>query len=192
MATEHLLKQDDPRYSFQSDKISERRKNTPDDNLIRITRYNLNRKNISLKNREDFIYRYERGTDNGVSEVLSLGEDKLLIMERGYDSSKNINTVKIFEVNLKGAHNVASQFSIANIDSKYVLKKKLLLDLKDVQDELNAGFRKIDNFEAMALGPSLKNGKQSLILATDNNFRKSQLTQVLLLQLPYNYVKRNH
>jgi hypothetical protein len=39
----------------------------------------------------------------------------------------------------------------------------------------------LDNFEAMTLGPVLPDGRQSLVLASDDNFGASQTTRVIVL-----------
>jgi 3-phytase len=48
-----------------------------------------------------------------------------------------------------------------------------LLDLRDLGIPL-------DNIEGMVLGPELPDGRQSLILVSDNNFAATQFTQFLL------------
>jgi hypothetical protein len=40
-----------------------------------------------------------------------------------------------------------------------------------------------DNVEGMALGPVLPDGRQILILVSDNNFSQSQVTQFIALAL---------
>jgi hypothetical protein len=56
------------------------------------------------------------------------------------------------------------------------LKKQLLCDLQSLGIYL-------DNLEGMALGPLLPDGSQSLLLISDNNFNKEQVTQLLLFRL---------
>jgi hypothetical protein len=41
----------------------------------------------------------------------------------------------------------------------------------------------LDNVEGMTLGPKLPDGRQSLVLVSDNNFAASQSTQFLLFAL---------
>jgi hypothetical protein len=54
--------------------------------------------------------------------------------------------------------------------------KKLLLDFKTLGIP-------IDNLEGLTLGPRLPDGRQSIILVSDNNFREAQVTQFILLAL---------
>jgi hypothetical protein len=55
-------------------------------------------------------------------------------------------------------------------------RKTLLLDL----DELGIP---LDNVEGMTFGPRLPDGRQSLVLVSDNNFAATQFTQFLLFAL---------
>ena len=55
-------------------------------------------------------------------------------------------------------------------------EKTLLLDLRTLGIPL-------DNVEGMTLGPKLPDGRQSLVLVSDNNFAASQFTQFLLFAL---------
>jgi hypothetical protein len=41
----------------------------------------------------------------------------------------------------------------------------------------------LDNVEGMTLGPTLPDGRQSVLLVSDNNFTAGQASQVLLLAL---------
>jgi hypothetical protein len=69
------------------------------------------------------------------------------------------------------------------------VEKTLILDLDDIKPALSPGFRRLDNFEGMAFGPKLPNGKNSLVLVTDNNFRDSQRTLLILLEIDVQAIK---
>jgi hypothetical protein len=58
------------------------------------------------------------------------------------------------------------------------LRKRLELDLSTLN-------LKLDNLEGMTLGPRLPDGSQSLLLISDDNFQKSQTTQVLLFRITF-------
>ena len=55
--------------------------------------------------------------------------------------------------------------------------KRLLLDL----DKANIGY--VDNIEGISWGPKLSDGNDTLILVSDNNFNKSQITQFLAFEV---------
>jgi hypothetical protein len=67
------------------------------------------------------------------------------------------NTIRLYEVSLR--HRSA--------------EKKLLLDLDDLGIPL-------DNVEGLTFGPRLRDGRQSVVLVSDNNFAATQFTQFLL------------
>jgi 3-phytase len=54
--------------------------------------------------------------------------------------------------------------------------KRLLLNLNTLGIPL-------DNVEGLTFGPRLRDGRQSLVLVSDNNFAASQFTQFLLFAL---------
>ena len=61
--------------------------------------------------------------------------------------------------------------------------EELLLDLDDIVPRLSEEYRKLDNLEAMGLGPELPGGGRALLLASDDNFHETQRTQFLLFRL---------
>jgi hypothetical protein len=108
--------------------------------------------------------------DNGVSEILWLGENRLLLMERSFAQGFG-NTIKLFEVDLRGATDVSGMDSIAG--RQYVpAAKRLVLDLATL------GIR-LDNFEGMTFGPRFDDGRRSLVLVSDDNFNSAQVTLFL-------------
>lgn len=54
--------------------------------------------------------------------------------------------------------------------------KKLVVNLEDLGIDP-------DNVEGMTFGPPLPDGRQTLILVSDNNFNSAQITQFILLAL---------
>lgn len=189
--SERELLQDNPRYVVERDYVSPWNGNSSEENLVRITRYarkkGYRNDTFSMETRKEFLYKYDSHKGNGVSEILGLSKDKALVMERGFDSSTRVTTIKIYEANLFGAKDIKDYKSLVDVGYTQPVPKRLIAKLNDIEGDLSAGFRMIDNYEAMTLGPKLSNGKASLILATDNNFRDRQLTQILILELPYSY-----
>lgn len=94
-------------------------------------------------------------SERGVSELCWLREQELLVMERAFEvSMKRFGyAVKIFSVNLGSKESP--------------LKKKLIFDFKSL------GVR-IPNFEGMAPGPDLPDGRKTLLVVSDNNFKQGE------------------
>jgi hypothetical protein len=113
---------------------------------------------------------------NGVPEILWIGNNRLLVMERSF-STGNLNcTIKVFLANLKNATNVLDIHSLYKNKNYKPVTKRLLLNM----NELNLY---IDNVEGITLGPILPNGHQSLIFIADNNFNPLEQSQVFLFEV---------
>ena len=140
---------------------------------------------------QQFPYRLERIAKipwlyfavNGVTDLLEYAPDKFLILERGFAAGhgQNGNTVRIFDVDASLATNTLDINNL-RVSFNNPAKKKLLYDFKWAKDYLSQEI--IDNIEGITFGPVLPNGKQSLLLVSDNNFNSmgKQLNQVILLE----------
>lgn len=127
---------------------------------------------------EEKVYRADQGTlfifvrrFNTVPDMLPVDDNgKLLVLERGL-SANNTNTgsyrIRIYEVNFNqtGATNVAGVDSL--VGASYTRLNKTLL----WESSSN-----MDNVEAICFGRDI-NGFRTLVLASDNNFNASQVTQ---------------
>jgi len=113
--------------------------------------------------------------DNGLSEFVADGND-LLTVERSFAMGVG-NRISLYRASFDGASNVRNVPSLAN-QSVAPLGKKLLLQLNEGDFGLD-----IDNIEAVTFGPMV-DGKKTLILASDNNFNHSQVSQFIALKLP--------
>jgi hypothetical protein len=116
-------------------------------------------------------------------ELIATSGTDLLALERSYVARKEqkdvgVNHIRIFRVSLAGATDVSALDSLANA-SVTPARKTLVLDLSQVTG-LSPELAALENFEAMAFGPRLTDGRLSLVLASDDNFRASQRTSFLL------------
>ena len=112
---------------------------------------------------------------NGISEILAIGSNKLLVMERSYSTGNLKNTIRVYEVDFTNATNLKEE-SILEINDFKPVTKKLLLNMDDL------GIY-IDNVEGLCFGPTLPNGKQSLLFIVDNNFSPQEPQQVFLFEV---------
>jgi len=115
---------------------------------------------------------------NGLVELLPFNDEYMLAMERSFSvgAPGTGNTIKLYYVSFTRTTNVDGVDSIAGIGRLQTAQKTLLLDLRTLGIPL-------DNVEGMTLGPQLPDGRQSLVLVSDNNFAASQFTQFLLFAL---------
>lgn len=104
--------------------------------------------------------------ENGLVELLATGETTLIAMERACwlnAAGEAANAIQLFTVTLSG--NIA--------------RKTLLLDLSTLAPKLSPALAHLDNFEGLAFGPPV-NGRPTLLVMSDDNFRKTQKTAFLL------------
>lgn len=115
---------------------------------------------------------------NGLVELLPLDDDSLIAMERSFSvgAPGTGNTIKLYEVSLRGATNVNGVDSLQDLDRVRPVRKRLLLNL----DALGIP---LDNVEGLTFGPRLRRGHRSVVLVSDNNFVATQFTQFLLFAL---------
>lgn len=121
---------------------------------------------------------------NGLVELLALDTDTLLALERGYieDSARpgsGVNRIRIYRVSLDDASDISQVDSMRGRTDIVAVKKTLLLDLGTVAG-LSADLSPaLDNFEGMAFGPRLPDGRRTLLIVSDDNFNTSQRTWFL-------------
>jgi hypothetical protein len=116
---------------------------------------------------------------NGLVELLPFSNEFMLSMERSFSvgAPGTGNTIKLYAVGLPGADDVNGADSLAGLlNAAEPVGKSLLLDLDTLGIPL-------DNVEGMTLGPTLPDGRRSLVLVSDNNFAATQVTQFLLFAL---------
>ncbi len=113
---------------------------------------------------------------NGISDILWLGNDQLLVVERSYSTGRISCTIKVFLADLSHAQNVNGITSLKNRPEIKLVSKKLLLNM----DDLKMG---IDNIEGVTFGPTLADGSRSLLFVSDDNFNRFAKTQFLLFKV---------
>ena len=112
---------------------------------------------------------------NGVCDILTADENKLLVVERSFSTGKPGCTIKIYLADLTSAENIDKETSIKN-KAVTLISKDLLLNMDDL------GIY-IDNIEGVCYGPVLPNGHKTLVFVSDNNFDSKQQTQFLLFEI---------
>lgn len=108
--------------------------------------------------------------ENGLSDLLALGETRLVALERAclYDRAgdRYANAVRLFLVDLVGGQ----------------ARKRDLLNFDAMADRLSPELARLENFEALTFGPII-DGMPTLMIASDDNFRKTQKTSFILIGL---------
>ena len=112
---------------------------------------------------------------NGVPDILSLGNDKLLVIERSFSTGRLPCTIRVFIADLNDATDI-SMITLKGNHSFVPAKKTLLLNMDDLGIYT-------DNIEGVTFGPLLPNGHKTLLFIADNNFTVLEKAQVLLFEI---------
>jgi hypothetical protein len=112
---------------------------------------------------------------NGISDIVYLGKQRFMVIERAYSSGREETDVKVFLAALDDAENIDRKELAADGVEKY-MTKKLLFDLNTLDFPIH-------NIEGVSFGPTLPNGRRSLIFVSDNNFNAREQTQFLLFEV---------
>jgi hypothetical protein len=113
---------------------------------------------------------------NGISDIMSIGPDELLTIERSFSLGVRNFSIRLYLTNLRGATNISKINSLIQDPPAHPAEKKLLLNM----DSLGVY---IDNIEGVTFGPDLPNGHRTLLFIADNNFSFLQQSQVLLFEV---------
>lgn len=141
--------------------------------LVRITQFDVETRAATAQ----YAYRVDAvasgpGGDNGLSELVAIDDDEFLVLERGYGTHVQ---ARLYRVSIGDAEDVLARPSLRDAPVQ-TMTKTLLVDLPGTVDP-------IDNLEGMTLGPTLPDGRRSLVLVSDDNFSARQFTQFLAFAL---------
>lgn len=153
---------------------------TSNGSFSRILQYNL----ITGQPEQEFLYITDpvaaepnpigSFSTNGLVDLLAVSSNRLLSLERSFSTGVG-NTIKLYDVSLEEADDVSNINSLETIDLSKVepARKTLLIDFNQLNIPL-------DNIEGIAFGPVLEDGRRLLVVVSDNNFSKTQSTQILV------------
>jgi hypothetical protein len=126
----------------------------------------------------------EQGWDWGVSDLAALGDDDLLVMERGFRRDAG-NAVRIYRIHLD-PRSVCTGTEYLS-PTQPTLTKWLFADIGEFRPQpAPPAFQVqsnplLDNYEGLCLGPPLPDGRRSLLLVSDDNGHATQIARVLVL-----------
>lgn len=113
---------------------------------------------------------------SGISELLALDAETLVILERSFARGAG-HAIRLAQVDFHDASDVAR---VPGLDGLGATARAALRPAarRPVLDLHTLGIT-LDNLEGLTLGPALPDGRQLLVLVSDNNFSGDQFTQVL-------------
>jgi hypothetical protein len=113
--------------------------------------------------------------DNGVPEILMLDDHRMLVLERSFSVGVG-NSLRVYMIDTRDGSDTKDVAALKP-DNHTVVKKSLVINF----DSLN--LQRLDNTEAMSFGPRLANGNRTLIFASDDNFNRRQINQLLAFEV---------
>jgi 3-phytase/alkaline phosphatase D len=175
-ATENALKQDGAAAGVDQESLS------------RIIKYDL----VTGEVVGEFVYVTEPVADapipdgsfstNGLVDLLAIDNNgTLLALERSFSTGVG-NTVKLYEIRTQGALDVSGLDDLFDEENGAPFEIDPAVSKRELLDFADLGITP-DNLEGIALGPKLADGRQTLIVVSDNNFSSTQKTQVIALAL---------
>jgi hypothetical protein len=122
----------------------------------------------------------------GTNEILAISDTRFLVIERdGRDGSK-ARSKTITMIDIAGATDVSGVEALPKHELPATIvpvKKSLLIDMLDPRFGI-AGSTFPEKIEGLALGPVLKDGRVTLLVANDNDFRDDVPTMVWCFAMP--------
>lgn len=123
--------------------------------------------------------------DNGVTEILMLDTDRMLVLERAYMAGHDAlsgNSLRLYLIDTRQGSDTlnAPQLQPGTFQP---VAKTLLADFSAFAGEgPGPRLQRLDNTEGMCWGPRLPNGNRSLHFISDDNFNSRQITQWLAFE----------
>lgn len=170
-------------YAGMEGPLSADGRDTENRGLQRILRYD-GREGGSYTPTAQYAYRTDPAL--GLVELVALGGDQLLALERGFTAGVG-NTVRVYRVSATGAPDVSGVASLSTVtDPRAWLGKELLVDIVNCPPSGATAKQPqpnplLDNIEGAALGGSLPGGRRALYLISDDNGNAAQTTRVYAL-----------
>ncbi|MEO1089809.1 MAG: esterase-like activity of phytase family protein [Pseudomonadota bacterium] len=110
----------------------------------------------------------DEGGDRSMVDLLPLDDTSLLVLERewiGGEPRTNTRPIALYEIDTADAEDVSKIDPLTG--DEVLVEKRLVLDLDVLRQE--GLVERIGSFEAMIFGPTLDDGRRTLILVEDND-----------------------
>ncbi|WP_264016717.1 esterase-like activity of phytase family protein [Mycolicibacter longobardus] len=147
--------------------------------LTRITAYHLDSGPGAGAPAAQYAYPLEpaaaRAKTNGLTDLVALSDTAFLVIERSFGDRP---TVRLFRADIADATDVLGMPTLTGA-TVTPMTKTLLADLS-----ATPALDPLDNIEGITLGPRLPDGRQTVVLVSDDNFSPREVTQFVVLAMP--------
>jgi len=118
------------------------------------------------------------GPDNGLSEMLAVGNRQFIAVERAFASGIG-NTIRLVLTEVTDTTTDVRQVTALAGATYMPMTRRMLLEMPITWQGV-----KLDNIEGITWGKTLANGNRTLVLVADNNFTATtQATQFIVLEV---------
>jgi hypothetical protein len=128
----------------------------------------------------EFVYQLD-AKKNGVNEMVAVGDDQFLVLERDSEGSSTTAFARIFKVDIAGATDVSGveRLAVRNLPAGVrPVEKRLFIDLRDRRFNLTDPACPA-KAEGLAFGPDLNDGRHLLLVSCDNDFNAQADTKIM-------------
>lgn len=121
--------------------------------------------------------------ETGLVGLLAIDDSTFYAVERSYMPLVRKTVVRIFKFKITAQTTDISKMDSIKGKKITTVEKELIANLEDYTTAMSEKFQSIDNIEGLCFGPKLANGHETLIMVSDNNFKKRQRTQFLAFEI---------
>ncbi len=123
---------------------------------------------------------------HGVNEILAVSQNAFIVLERDGREGETARRRGLYLIDLTGATDVSGVSALpggALPETITPVRKRELLDFMDPRFGL-AGSGMPEKIEGLTFGPDLPDGRRTLIVTSDNDFRADQPTRIWVFAVP--------
>lgn len=122
--------------------------------------------------------------ETGLSSIVAIDDSTFYSVERSYMPLVRKNVVRLYKFKISDKTTDILKMDIIKAGKNIItVEKEFIANLEDFTPSMSDKFQSVDNIEGMCLGPKLPNGHDTLIMVSDNNFKKKQRTQFLAFEI---------
>lgn len=133
----------------------------------------------------EFVYQLE-DTRNGLNEILAIGNDEFLVIERDGDSGADAAFKKVMKISLAGATPVQRMRQLPSgelPESIRPVSKEVFIDFLDPRFQLTTE-QLPEKLEGLTGGPKLADGRRTILVASDNDFEAESPSLIYVFAVP--------
>ena len=134
---------------------------------------------------KEFVYQLD-ASENGLNEILAVSPNEFLVIERDHYSGAEAKFKKIIKINLEGATEVQDIEKLPAGSLPPSIKpvaKQGLIDFLAPEFKLSVA-QLPEKLEGLTLGHTLSDGRQTLLVASDNDFEAEAPSLIYVFALP--------